>query len=51
VTDEVQNASDSKRVMMVLVVLFIALVAIWAASSIDSILAADANASVRLLRF
>jgi hypothetical protein len=37
--------------MVVLVVLFIVLVAIWATSSIDSIVAADEDATARLLRF
>lgn len=51
VTNEAETAAATKRVMIVLVVLLIALVAIWATSSIDSIVVADEDISVRLLRF
>jgi hypothetical protein len=50
VTNEAETAAASKRVMIVLVILFIVLVAVWAASSIDAIVVADEDASVRLAR-
>lgn len=50
-TREAEKAAASKQVMTVLVILFIVLVAIWATSSIDIIVGADEETSVRLLRF
>jgi len=50
VTNEAETAAASKRVMIVLVVLFIVLVALWATSSIDSIVGNDQDASARLSR-
>jgi hypothetical protein len=50
VTNEAETAASSKRVMIALVILFIVLVAIWATSSIDTIVIADEEASARLLR-
>ena len=49
-TNEAETAAASKRVMIVLVILFIVLVAIWATSSIETILVTDEVASARLLR-
>lgn len=49
-TNEAETAAASKRVMIVLVILFIVLIAVWAASSIDTIVAADEDASARLFR-
>jgi hypothetical protein len=51
VTNEAETAAASRRVMIVLVILFIVLVAVWATSSIDSIVGADQDSSARLLRF
>jgi hypothetical protein len=50
VTNEAETAASTKRVMMALVILFIVLVAIWATSSIDSIVIAEEEASAGLLR-
>ena len=50
-TNEAETAAVSRRVMIALVILFIVLVAVWAASSIDSIVGADQDSSARLLRF
>jgi hypothetical protein len=50
VTNEAETAASTKRVMIALVILFIVLVAIWATSSIDSIVVAEEDASARLLR-
>jgi hypothetical protein len=50
VTNEAETAAASRRVMIALVILFIVLVAVWATSSIDSIVAADQDSSARLLR-
>jgi hypothetical protein len=51
VTNEAETAAASRRVMIVLVILFIVLVAVWATSSIDSIVGTDQDSSARLLRF
>jgi uncharacterized membrane protein YwzB len=49
-TNEAETAAASKRVMIVLVILFIVLVAFWAISSIDIVVGTDEDASARLLR-
>jgi len=49
-TNEAETAAASKRVMIVLVILFIVLVAVWATSGIDSIVGTDEDASARLFR-
>lgn len=49
VTNEVEAAASSRRVMIALVILFIVLVALWAVTSIDSIVVADEEA-LALLR-
>ncbi|MEX1125020.1 MAG: hypothetical protein WD895_00060 [Acidimicrobiia bacterium] len=50
-TNEAETAASSKRVMAVLVVLFIVLVALWATSSIDSLVGAGDETSAQLLPF
>jgi hypothetical protein len=51
VTNEVEAAASSRRVMIALVILFIVLVALWAVTSIDSIVVADEEALALLRQF
>jgi len=48
-TNEAEAAAASKRVMIALVVLFIVLVAVWAMSSIDTIVTTEEQLSARRL--
>ena len=50
VTNEVEAAASSRRVMIVLVLLFIVLVAVWATSSIESIVVTDEEALAHVLQ-